>query len=741
MEPAPEDAAPGPAAEPPRPERLSWSSPTGLLDGIVARWERLDAIAYWLFAATCVLYAACTFYGSMHHQTRGVWSAPLDDVFIHFDYARATARGYPFQWSEGNGFSSGNTSLAYPFVLALGYWVGFRDQGTASALMLWAAIVACVSTLVFFAAAKRLTEPLGRWAKYLIPPAILSLGALDWSLFSGMENAFHLGVWGVFLVTALAVGKAAGAPIDRALAQKLAARRGWLAGLAGALLFATRPESAICLVTLALYVAVVVRRPLGWGSALASIVRIGLPGVVVMALQALANRWFTSEWAANGAIAKLSLNNPYMTGQEKLDEYLFLLRYVVLRNTQHHFTDAFPWGWLVPLVALVPLFARRTRGLAVVLWVSALGWLAIVALNAQVRWQNERYTMSAVAWILILFAMGIAVILSRAYSEAMRARLGRGERFVAVGRGVLAVAIAASFWWHQIPNMRDQIWFFGRASRNIHDQHLAMGDILHGAGAKRILVGDAGAILYAADRPGLDLIGLGGYHDLPFARAGVHGLGASLELLERMPPSERPDVMAIYPSWWGDLPTLFGRRLTEVKVFGNVICGGAEKVLYKADWSALDKGGKPRGIRPGEALVDEVDVADLVSEKAHHYRFPQPSMGFVDFRLLGDPIDSKRDLFDAGRVIPQGQVERAHVKLPRAGGGRLIVRTAVGQKTRVEVRVDGQAVGTLELRKSKGWSEPSIDLPGGLPEEAELTLAPLDGTFFDCHVWIVGSAP
>ena len=31
---------------------------------------------------------------------------------------------------------------------------------------------------------------------------------------------------------------------------------------------------------------------------------------------------------------------------------------------------------------------------------------------------------------------------------------------------------------HQAPNMRDQIWFFGRASRNIRDQHIIAGRVL-----------------------------------------------------------------------------------------------------------------------------------------------------------------------------------------------------------------------------------------------------------------------
>jgi hypothetical protein len=700
------------------------------VDRIAAWWPRLDGPFYVIFAGACVLHAALTFYGSLHRQTHGVWSAPLDDVFIHFDYARATARGYPFQWSEGNGFSSGNTSVAYPFVLAFGYLVGFRGLS----IMLWAAMVACTATLGFLLAAARLTEPLGRWAKYLIPPAVLSVGALDWSLFSGMENAFHLGVWGLALSATLAVVRAteAGGSWLRL--------RGWLLGGAGALLFATRPESVICVAALGVLAAVAVRRAVGWRAALATLARIAVPGGLAVVAQALANRFFTGEWSANGAITKLTVNDPYLTAAEKWDEYLFLLKYVVVRNTEHHFAEAGPsglgWGWLVPAVGLVPLFYRRTRGAAILLWVSALGWLALVALNRQVRWQNERYTMSAVAWVLVLFAMGVAILLSRTYSAAMAARLGRAEPAVAAVRAALAVAVVGLYWQHQLPQMRDQIWFFGRASRNIKDQHLVAGHRLAAMGARRVLVGDAGALMYASDLPGLDLIGLGGYHDLPFARAGVHGLGASLELIERMPAGQRPDAMAIYPSWWGDLPTLFGRRLEAIEVHGNVICGGAEKVLYKADWSTLDRGGFPRVIHPGEHVADELDVADLVSEKQHRYAFPHPSMGFVDFRILGDLIDPQRDLFDAGRLIPEGQTETAHVHAPRAGG-RLVVRTAVGHRVEVLVRIDGREMGRLALAPSKGWIEPALDLPAGLPAEVELSLTPVAGEWLDCHVWIL----
>jgi hypothetical protein len=114
-------------------------------------------------------------------------------------------------------------------------------------------------------------------------------------------------------------------------------------------------------------------------------------------------------------------------------------------------------------------------------------------------------------------------------------------------------------------------------------------------------------------------------------------------------------------------------------------------------------------------------------------------MGFVDLRVLGDVLPPHRDLFDAGRLIPVGETERARVRAPR-GGGRLVVRTAVSHPGAVEVRVDGRPVGRIALAPSKGWAEPWVALPAGLPAEVELTLTPTEGEWLDCHVWILERA-
>lgn len=664
-------------------------------------------------------YVAAVFKTAMHAQTGGVWSAPLDDVFIHFDYARSTARGYPFQWSEGNGYSSGNTSLLYPFVLAIGYRLGW----TGLLLMQFAMGVAVVAVFTYLFSLRRVFDAQGRQAKYLLPPVLLSLGALDWSLMSGMENAFHLAMFGLVIAALLAYER-------RVTTERHP--RGWLiaTGLAGVLLVYTRPESAVSIVGVAAFV-VFLNRSYGVFTACLRGVAVGLPAAIALGVQAGVNRVFTGEWSQAGSIAKLALTHPYMTRAEKIDEWIFHFKYVLTRNLHHHFADVPAYGYIVPAIALVPLFDARVRRYAALLWWMVASYLPVVALNGQVRWQNERYTMPAVAWLFTLAALGLGS-LTRAVGETLGGRLFWGARVAVAG-------IAASVWWHhQLPNVRDQIWFFARASRNIHDQQYQAGLRLREIGGqipRRVLVGDAGAVSYGADIPALDIIGLGGYHDLPFARATRHGLGAALELIERIPPRDRPNYMAIYPSWWGDLPTLFGTYVDEVPVVGNVICGGPSKVIYRAHWDALDKKGEPRSMGDGETIVSELDVADLVSERAVDYTFPRPAKGWVVYHLLTDPQNPRSDLFDAGRIIADGDSEKARMAMP-SNGGYLIVRTANIDPARVDVKLDGRLVGVLDVAASDEWRETWVPLPPGLPPTAEVELTPRKSTWTNYHVWI-----
>jgi hypothetical protein len=698
----------------------------------------LEPAIYAVWAAAITLICACAFYSSMRLQTAyadlfrdserafeaatsgalGPWSAPLDDVFIHFDFARQAARGHPFEWSPGAGYSSGGTSLLYPFALVPGFWLGLRGLN----LMLWAAVVACVSVFGTLLGLRRLFNQLPRAASYLLPPVLLAVGALDWSLWSGMEVALFLGLWTLALVAwdDLRVTPPAKSLIGRAVAL----------GAAGLLLCATRPEgitALFVLVVTALWAQRQLPRPRLLGAAAIAL----LPACALLIAHGIANRSLTGDSTAAGALVKLEMHHPYLTRSQVIDAWWFHFKYQVLRVTQYHFADISWVGWSAWIIAAYALFVPTTRRAALVLWLSMFGWIAIVSLNGQVRWQNERYTMPAVAWLLTSAALGLGA----AASQIDRRRLAST---LPAGVGLL---LAALFAWRQAPRFREQLWFFGRASRNIYDQHVTAGRKLRDEfrpQPSRVLVGDAGAIPYVSDLPALDIIGLGGFRGLPFARATRQNVAAGIELIERLKPSERPDILAIYPSWWGDFPLWFGKRIDEVPVRGNVICGGASKVIYAPRWESLDHSEQPFSLARGERRVDGIDMADLVSEKQHGYALSNGAVAHVMMKLLPNPAQAREDLWDAGRIVPPGVRESFTLGgLDPSRPVALIVRAAPTEPVALSVEADPNVALEARLPKRDGWLEQRIELgtPGVSQLPVRLETRNAERVLF--HVWAV----
>jgi len=383
--------------------------------------------------------------------------------------------------------------------------------------------------------------------------------------------------------------------------------------------------------------------------------------------------------------------------------------------------------------------------------------MAVVALNGQVRWQNERYTMPAVAWLLVCAALGACAL----FRKKARPSFVVGAFAVAIGAQLVAVVFRAPYtiptfrlaWtyalgvglavtlmlraWplrapmvaaallvandHQIAKLRDQKWFFGRACRNIRDQHIRAGNVLAELRPRRVLVGDAGALVYASNRPGLDIIGLGGYHDLPFARAGVNGLAASIELIERMPDKDRPDLFAIYPSWWGTLPTWFASDVVmRVPAPGNVICGGYEDVIYRADWHVLGTGDRARV--PIGRERDAIDFADLVSEREHAYTYSRGS-GWTDMKILPDLEDVRQDVFDGGRILYAHATERFVLKnLEPHRPATFAFRTAPAGGTTMRVRIQGHDLGSITLAPKDGWDERTMHVTPDAIDAPEVTV-------------------
>jgi hypothetical protein len=660
------------------------------------------------FGGALVLTAlvAALFWVPSGSAARGYFPAPLDDVYIHFDFARSLARGAPFEWIPGNGYSSGETSPLYAVVLAIGWLIGFRGR----LLGVWAAIVAVLAVASFVRSLQIVVRPCPRVVSAGIALLALSVGIIDWSLFSGMEVATFAAALGQAL---LALSRTRARIDERGGLTREAAQ--WRLGAWGGVLCLLRPESGVLVAVF----AVVAARGALRRSGLAALVRSALPGVVATALVLGANRLATGDAQSAGAQLKLLSSNPYLSDVDRARAYVENLVTFALKGVRAELASVPVLGVLVPVLALASLVSRERRAVASACLAGALAWSLLVSFNNNAPHHNFRYYTPAGLLLLAAAASGTAAIAQK---------LGRRNGPLVAGTLIVSAVVGSAA---RIPA---QMKHFRRAVGNIRDQQIEVAIKLQEhatSGAfSSVLVGDAGVIPYVLDRPAIDALGLGGYHRMPFARAAVNGEAATLELLEHLPSAERPELLALYPNWFGVITSRFGVELERVTIADNVICAGATKIIYRADWSTLDV---PRARDP--EIIDELDVSDVISEAAHAYRSPAPNGGWTTLDVLADASGARR--FDGGRIIPAGGTES------------FVIRSSSdAPRVRFVMRLDGRPVGTIRVRTPRGEAElVAKDVaPGAWREASALIDAPsvgdtivieaVGGELRDYHVWI-----
>ena len=640
-----------------------------------------------LFAAILASAAACAFWLPALPAARGWFPAPLDDVYIHFDFARSFATAHPFAWIPGQGYSSGETAPLYAMLLAVGHLLGLHRE----LLGLWAALLAVVGVAKLVSAVRVLAQPCRPFVAWTIALVPLSIGIVDWSLFSGMETGVLAGVLGASLLA-----------LDRALRVTQGhARAEWRLGAWGVPLVLLRPE---CVVVVAAF-AFVAARGAGTRSAIATTARVALPGALATLAMLGANLLFTGDAAHAGAQLKLLSSNPYLSDVDRARAYvenLVVFAFKGLRiELAAHPILALAW----PALALVALVLRGRRPVALSCVLAAVLWILLASWNGNAPFHNLRYYAPALLMIAIAAALGIAAIAQR------RRRLG----------AVLAFAFVASAA-SRIPT---QTQHFRSAVSNVREQHVELGLRIAALPRARVLLGDAGAIPYVSQKPAVDALGLGGTHGLPFARAAVHGEGAMLELLERLPPQDRPTHLALYPSWFRQTTARFGTEIDRVTIANNVITGGPTKVLYTADWSALDA-----APASGRQALDEIDVGDVVSEREHAYVAASSKGGWTTFEVLADERSARR--FDAGRILPPGTSESFVVRAE----GTVNIRVRTDDRPRAALVRTSR--GTTELTfpppRAGAWNEGRAALT--VESGERIAIEGADGELRDYHVWI-----
>ncbi len=479
----------------------------------------------------------------------GVGAFPLDDSWIHMQFARNLAEGRGFAYNPGVPVS-GSTAPLWTLLLGGAFTVLGTHPVLAKALGL-------ALTLGTAWLAGRLA---GLWTGHrglgLLASALTALaGPMVWGALSGMEVSLA-----ALLATASLLLRAKGREGAAAVALGL----GTLA----------RPETIVLLPLFWLSGPLTWRRALTWVGPVAAcaapwvafnLATIGspLPGTAAAKIE-------------GGLLGALSgVREPLATA--------------LLRRPGQYASEWVRWLWrvdaLLPLLVLPGLgwLAWRWGRAALVPACVLLAHPLAMALLAPYRgpgFQEGRYSIHLLPLALVVAVAPLAGHQTAAPAEQDPAAPAppTGRLAFSWGRRAGALAILVGVL-AALPGAASR---YARGVQNIEAMqvHLARWIADHTPPAARLGLNDVGAIAYFSRREIVDVMGLVTPAVLPYRREGETGV---LRYLERA----CPDYLIVFPAWFPTLSAMTDRfrPVYRVRLDHNTVAGADELVVYETIWS------------------------------------------------------------------------------------------------------------------------------------------------------------
>lgn len=511
-------------------------------------WRRSEG--WWLALAAL---AAAGLFLWQEHLLAGRWGFPLDDSWIHLQFARNLNQGQGFSFNPGEVVSA-STAPLWTLVLAPCFWLPWEVVWSVKALgvgLLW---LAGWWTL-------RLERDLGLERGWALAGGLVVVltPRLVWGSLSGME---------VMLYTVLAL-------------------------------------YGCCR-----HLETLERAPCGWGTAALALAALSRPECLLLFPLVLADRWrlgHPTPWkhlllyalllAPFAAFNLLTLGKPLPnTFYAKVGPY-GLGAALVAGDWMRMAKDIFYYPLLqaqelvafsaennLLLTALTPLgflyLLRQRRGS----WLVLLVLLSFPLLRGMLApfkgalFQHGRYAAHLVPLTTVAGLLGLRwgwQLLEEGRDFARWRRLQRWGGPAVWGLVFLPVLVS-------LPGYAQT---YGWNVTNIEDMHVRMGKWLaeHTPPGAVIASHDVGAIAYFSGRWVLDTTGLITPRVLPFLPAG----GLADEGVRRFLEQEKPDFTVMLPNWYPQLAQQrdFLQPVYAIKIGHNTVCAGDSLVAYRMEWN------------------------------------------------------------------------------------------------------------------------------------------------------------
>jgi arabinofuranosyltransferase len=536
--------------------------------------------------ALIVMLLAVGYFLWCERTTAGTYGFPLDDSWIHAQFARNLALGNGFSYNPGIPVS-GSTAPLWTLVTACGYLVSGDPVLSAKVIG-----VLFLGLTVFFVYS--LVRAISNDPREALFAAILAgaLPRLVWASLSGME-------------VSLAVLLSLAGVVAHVLYSRPGDRRQYLSTLLFGLATLSRPECAVFFVAAMLdraLAAILIRwRELAARDWIVPVLIHICLFILVIAPFLVFSRKVGIGFLPNTAYAKALLWNKGLIAARAAGSRVELLRsfttnpFDYFMSFLHENLNNNPVLFMFAGLGFLRLVFRAPYGaesryrsfiipLVVVLFPIAIG---VVVPFGQASYQEGRYIAPVAPLVLVVGVVGIysaARYGAHVFAEAKH--MGR-PAMVVLERSLVwlfvFLAVSAQFrnvWY------RGQV--YGKEVSNIQEMQVSIGKwIDRNLPADAVLaVNDVGAITYFSQRRVLDTVGLISPEVLDYRHHGEPLEAAAFRFLR----AKRPDYAVLFPEWYPDIVKRdeLVEPLHRVVLKENVICGADEMVVYRMHWDALE---------------------------------------------------------------------------------------------------------------------------------------------------------
>jgi len=491
-----------------------------------------------LILAGCVSLALL--WVSASRLTGAANGVPLDDAWIHFQFARNLASGNGFSFNRGHPISA-STAPLWTLLLAFAYRIvggGFPLLG-----QILSSVAFLTMILATFSLGKIILDK--EWAAWLAALLVALNGRMAWAGLSALEIGLFSAL-ALLGVRAYLVGRA-----DNRYSL-------WAASLFG-LASLCRPDGYLLFgVSLVDYgVLASPQREGGWRAWLCH-----LPLWPVLLFVALVSPYLVFSFRTTGHVLPSTYQaKAVVSFRPDLTFISVAAKYLVLDNP-----PLLPF-FAVGLVFLLPEFPVFP------LWCTLLP-IGYALLHA-IPYQHGRYLMPLIPFNMLVGVWGL-----RKAARLARSRGSIGHLLAALHPTVLCLVMALGTLW-RLPVMSQN---YADNVENINDMQVSFGKwALENTDPDDVLaVNDIGAIGYISERYIVDLAGLITPEVLPLL-VQSDSTASMLSFLQ----AQDVDYVIIFPNWFPALArqSQFLEPVHTVELSENTIAGGPKMVAYRTHWT------------------------------------------------------------------------------------------------------------------------------------------------------------